>query len=161
MKSKTKFIAINGIVAALYCTLTLSLGDVGFMSLQFRPAEAMTVLPFISPYTVWGLFAGCLLSNIISPLGVLDMVFGSAATLLAGCLTARCKSLWTAVIPPIAVNAVVVGALIVVASPELGGFVAWPAQAGMIAVSQTISCAGLGAALYYSLKKLSLKERLN
>lgn len=159
MRKSTRMIALNAVIAALYCALTVSLGNVAFGPIQFRPAEALTILPFMAPHTMFGLFVGCLLSNVFSQYGLLDIVFGSLATLLAGFLTSKCKNVWTAVIPPILVNAVVVGALIVAGTPDMG-LIAWPVNAGWIGLTQTIFCAGFGIPLYFAMKKLSLDEPL-
>lgn len=90
--------------------------------IQCRFSEALTVLPFLSPLTAWGLFIGCIISNILSPYGLLDLIFGSAATLIAGLLTARCKSKWLAPLPPVICNGILVGG--VIAFQQAGGFTA-------------------------------------
>lgn len=156
----TAMIAMNAVIAALYCALTISLGNIAFGPIQFRPAEALTILPFMAPHTMFGLFIGCLLSNVFSQFGLLDIIFGSLATLLAGFLTSKCKNVWLAAVPPIIINAIVVGALIMVGTPG-AGFIAWPVNAGWIGLTQTIFCAGLGIPLYFVMKKRSLDEPLS
>lgn len=37
---------------------------------QFRPAEALVVLPVLYPETIWGLYLGCLAANLLGGLGV-------------------------------------------------------------------------------------------
>lgn len=51
--------------------------------MQFRFSEALTVLPVFTPAAVPGLALGCFLANLGSPLGIVDWVFGTGATLLA------------------------------------------------------------------------------
>ena len=52
----TKMIAVNALVAALYVVLTMPFGVITTSSgFQFRPAEALTILPALMPYTVIGL----------------------------------------------------------------------------------------------------------
>jgi uncharacterized membrane protein len=58
------------------------------------------VLPFFFPGSAWGLFLGCVLANLLSPYGPLDVIFGSLATLLAALLTARMPARWLAPLPP-------------------------------------------------------------
>ena len=80
--------------------------------MQFRISEALTLLPALLPQAVPGLAVGCLISNLFSPLGatVYDVVFGTLATLIAAVLTYRIKgNLWLKALPPVLVNAVVVG----------------------------------------------------
>ena len=43
-----------------------------------------------------GLAVGCLITNLLSPYGLLDLVVGTLATLLAGVWSGRCRSAWTA-----------------------------------------------------------------
>ena len=87
-------LTFSALVGALYVTLCYfgNIFGLNFGVFQCRFAEALTVLPFLCPATAWGLFAGCILSNILSPYGLPDLLFGSLATLLAGLLTARCRN---------------------------------------------------------------------
>ena len=95
-------IVFSALVGALYVVLCYfgNIFGLNFGVIQCRFAEALTVLPFLCPATAWGLFAGCILSNLLSPYGLPDLIFGSLATLLAGLLTARCRSKWLAPLPP-------------------------------------------------------------
>ena len=107
-------LATAGVVGAAYAALALfgSIFGVTYGPIQCRFSEALTVLPFLNPLATWGLFVGCILSNILSPYGPLDLIFGSLATLLAGLLTARCKNKWLAPLPPVICNGILVGGLI-------------------------------------------------
>jgi uncharacterized membrane protein len=124
MRSKTFLITQAAIIAAAYVVLTLPFAQFAFGPIQFRLAEALTVLPVLTPAAIPGLFLGCLLANLLnpSPLGLIDIIFGSLATLLAAYLTWRLgrsirennhKMLsWTtflAMLPPIVINGLVVG----------------------------------------------------
>ena len=120
MHFSTKSLTRAAIIAAAYCALSLvsSALSLAYGPVQLRFSEALCVLPFLMPEAVWGLFVGCLLTNVLSPYGLLDLIFGSAATLLAAPLSARCKTRVGAAVPPILCNAVLVGALL---SWEVGG----------------------------------------
>lgn len=120
MHFSTKSLTRAAIIAAAYCALSLvsSALSLAYGPVQLRFSEALCVLPFLMPEAVWGLFVGCLLTNVLSPYGLLDLIFGSAATLLAALLSARCKTGVGAAVPPILCNAVLVGALL---SWEVGG----------------------------------------
>ena len=126
------FAALTG---ALYVTLSYfgNIFGLTYGPIQCRFSEALTVLPFLCPAATWGLFAGCILSNILSPYGVLDLIFGSLATLLAGLLTARCGSRWLAPLPPVLCNGLIVGALL--AWSETGFTAAFPATFAFNALS--------------------------
>ena len=75
-------LAFSALLAAVYAALTMALGFMSYNGLQFRVAEAMCVLPFFFPAATWGLFIGCIIANLLSPAGPLDVVFGSLASLL-------------------------------------------------------------------------------
>ncbi|MCD6399598.1 QueT transporter family protein, partial [candidate division WOR-3 bacterium] len=78
-----KKISRAAIIAALYVALTVLLMPISFYAFQVRVAEALTVLPFIFPEAVWGLFIGCLIANFFGGLGILDIAVGSTLTLIA------------------------------------------------------------------------------
>lgn len=110
------------LIAALYFVLTFMTAPISFGSLQFRVAEALTVLPIFMPEAVIGLTIGCLLANVFSPFGWYDMLFGTLATFIAAAMTyfigTRFKKetnilVKTAVggIPPIIVNASILPAV--------------------------------------------------
>ena len=98
MKLHTRQLTCAAIVGAAYAVLSIfgSIFGITYGPIQCRFSEALCVLPFLLPETAWGLGVGCLIANLLSPYGVLDIVVGSAATLLAALLTARCKKKWLA-----------------------------------------------------------------
>ena len=112
--SKTRFstrrLALAGLIAALYATATLLLPIPQYLGVQFRVAEAMTVLPFLFPEAVPGLAVGCFLANLRGSPLMLDWIFGTLATLLAALWTRRMPNLYLAALPPVLCNAVIVGA---------------------------------------------------
>ena len=137
MKTKLNIrqITFAALVGALYVTLCYFSNIFGctFGVFQFRFAEALTVLPFLCPTAAWGLFAGCILANLLSPYGLPDLLFGSLATLVAGLLTARCGSKWLAPLPPVICNGLIVGALL--AWSETGFTAAFPGAFAFNALS--------------------------
>lgn len=88
-ENKVRFLALSAVIAALYAVLTYAAAAVNlaYGPFQFRFSEALTVLPAFTPAAIPGLAVGCLLSNLASPLGIVDWVFGTLATLLAACCT--------------------------------------------------------------------------
>ena len=111
-------IATAAIVAAAYAALTIALAPISYGAVQFRVSEALTILPFFMPCTVWGLWVGCLLANIYTG-SVVDILFGSLATLLAALFTARfgkkestVRTRILACLMPVVFNAVIVGAVL-------------------------------------------------
>ena len=107
-KQTTRQLTFAALLAAVYALLTVSLPIPQFSGVQIRFAEALTVLPFLIPGATPGLAVGCFLANLFSPYP-LDMVFGTAATLLACLITARMPSRWLAPLPPVVCNALIVG----------------------------------------------------
>lgn len=85
---KSRSITKIAVICALYIVLTLMFAFSSFstMTIQFRLSEAMTILPLLMWEAVPALYLGCLIANIVTG-SVLDIFFGSLATLLAGMLT--------------------------------------------------------------------------
>lgn len=135
-------IALSALIAALYAGLTAALAPISYGPVQFRVAEALTLLPFCLPEAIPGLFIGCLLSNFLGGFGLIDVVFGSAATLVSAWLTYKMPNLWLAAVPPVAVNALVVGGYLGIIT-EMPVYISM----GYIAVSQAAICFALGVPL--------------
>jgi len=149
-RTNLKKLTFAAVVGAIYAVLTLLLPALSYGPIQFRFAEALCVLPFLFPETVWGLTAGCLVANILSPYGVLDMIFGTLATLIAALITSRIKVKWLAPLPPVLCNGIIVGGLI--AWTEAGGFnnkflPAFLYNGGTVAAGEAVVCFVLGLLL--------------
>jgi len=91
---RVRFLCQSALIAALYTALTFAVPVLSFGMMQLRISEAMTVLPILWPPALLGLTAGCVISNLLgffsgaNPIGLIDAVVGSAATLLAGLCSA-------------------------------------------------------------------------
>lgn len=48
MTKKTREVAIVGIIAAIYCVVTLALGFISYGPIQFRVSEILMFLPLLS-----------------------------------------------------------------------------------------------------------------
>ncbi len=115
---KTLRLAVSAVIAAAYAVLTIVLAPISYGPVQFRVSEALTVLPFLMPGTVWGIAIGCFLANLYTH-SVLDIVFGTLATALAGVFTAffgkrgnTVKNRVLGCLMPVVFNAVIVGAVL-------------------------------------------------
>lgn len=152
-----KDLTAAAVVAALYTALSLLSNSLGiaFGPVQCRFSEALTLLPMILPSSVYGLTVGCLLTNILSPYGLPDLIVGTLATFLAADLTRRCKKDRLGALPPVLYNAFLVGALL--AFQQTGFGAAFPAafcyQALTVGLGQLIACYGLGIPLLRMLRK--------
>ena len=113
-KFTVRDLTLAALVAALYAVLSYfgNIFGLTFGSVQCRFSEALCVLPFLFPCTVPGLFVGCLITNLMSTVGPLDIVFGSLATLLAAIWTAKMPHRLLAPLPPVLCNGVIIGAMI-------------------------------------------------
>lgn len=115
MNSKIKRLTRGAIIAALYTVLCYILRPISYGNIQFRVSEALTILPLFFPEAIVGLTVGCFLANLFGN-GILDLVLGPLATLLAALLTYGIGKLirkdWIkvslAIIPPVLINAIVV-----------------------------------------------------
>jgi Predicted membrane protein len=147
----TKFLIQSAVIAAVYTALTLLLMPFSYGFLQIRVSEALTILPFFTPAAIPGLFVGCLLSNLLGPYGFADMVFGSAATLIAAMGSYMLKRIPIMVpLPPVLANGIVIGAMLYFVYG-----VQIPLYASILWVSagELVACYGLGYPLLRYLKK--------
>lgn len=155
----TKSLVLSAAVAAIYTVISYfgNIFGLTYGPIQCRFAEALCVLPFFFPGTVWGLFLGCVLTNLMSAYGVIDIVFGSLATLMAGLVTMRVSKWWLAPLPCIVINGIVVGA--VIAWMEAGGTAAfWAVYAynGLtVAAGEAVACYILGSIILKAVPKIA------
>jgi uncharacterized membrane protein len=186
MKRSVQFLTRSAVIAAAYLVLTLPLAQIAFGPIQFRLAEALTVLAAITPSAVPGLFVGCLISNLMNPqnLGPVDIVFGSLATLLAAWLTwqmnvkllgrqdqsqpgggktgrIRQTSIWfrhlVVLSPAVWVNAIVVGFYLPWIIPDLTVTAGFRIWTiASIFLSQSVVIYLIGLPVYLALKKMRL-----
>ena len=82
--STTLFIVQAGVIAATYVVLTwvASLLGIANYAIQIRLSEALTILPLFTPAAIPGLFLGCIIANLSTGCHILDVLFGSIATLI-------------------------------------------------------------------------------
>ena len=148
---KTKFIIQAAVIAAIYAVLTMLLAPLSYGFMQVRVSEALTILPYFTPAAIPGLFIGCLVSNLLSPYGMLDVVLGSGATLLAavGSYMLRSKPILVP-LPPVIANAVIIGSMLHFA---YGIPVNLFAIMGWIALGELIACYLIGYPLLRYLRK--------
>ena len=160
----------NALIASCYTVLSLVLAPISFGVAQIRVAEALTLLPAISPRSIWGVTLGCALTNFIGMtmganlLGFADVFIGAFATLIAALLTIKLRKYRfkgipvLASIPPILVNAVIIGAELCFVMT--GGFEMMPLLGFMasIAVGQFVSCTVIGLIMVYAIDKTGIQK---
>ncbi len=103
----TRELTLAAMVAAVYFVLCYfgNIFQLTFGPVQVRMGEALTVLPFLFPATAPGLALGCLITNVLSPYGPIDMVVGTLATAIAAFWTMKMPRWQLAGLPPIVMNA--------------------------------------------------------
>lgn len=95
--SRTQYIAQTGVIAAVYAAATLLallfLQGLAWGPVQLRISEAVCVVALFTPAAIPGLTLGCVIANLANTvisgtgaLGMLDVVFGSCATLIGAWL---------------------------------------------------------------------------
>ena len=170
-KKSTRYIVQGAIIAALYAVLTvgqnLLIPGSASMAVQFRVAEAMTVLVFFTPAAIPGLTIGCIIANISSVtagLGFYDMIFGSIATLLAALSMRALRNVCIKDIPFIALlmpaifNGLIIGFEIdffFMGSMHFN-FVNFLIQGGLVALGELVVVFVLGIPLTIILKKRNI-----
>ena len=153
--------ATAGIIAAIYAALTLLLPIPQYGGIQFRVAEAMTVLPFLFPEAVPGLAIGCFLANLLgSPMPV-DWIVGTAATLIAAIWTSKLHHRALAPLPPVICNMVLVGAEIAWFFPAegMGFWAAFGINALTVGIGEAAACFILGSLLLRVLPRVPALKR--
>lgn len=147
---KTRFLVQAAVIAAIYVVLTLVFAPISYGEslIEFRISEMLTVLPFFTPAAIPGLFLGVIISNLFSPVGAIDVVLGSLATLLAAWLSYKMPKKALVPIPPIVVNGLVIGPMLhyVYNLPLLLSILS-------VTVGEVVTCYGLGMVLLLVLDK--------
>lgn len=151
MNKKVKPITHAALIAALYVLLTYLTQSFASGAIQVRIAEALCILPYFTPAAVPGVFAGCLLANLITGCAPWDVVFGSLAT-LAGALLARKlrKNKWLVPLPSVLANMIVVPPVLIFV---YGATEAYPFLVATVGIGEVISIYGLGMLLLFALEK--------
>lgn len=161
MKKQIRYIVTAALIAAIYAGLTLvsSVFGLAYGPIQFRISEALTILPVFTPAAIPGLAVGCFIANIAS-FNPVDMVFGTIATLSAATLTylfrnVKIKRLpWLSFIPPILINAVVVGLEIALFWTDGGASaISFAVAALEVGIGEAAVCIILGVPLFFALDK--------
>lgn len=150
---KVLFMTHAAMIAAVYVVLTFIANALGLANyaVQVRFSEALTILPYFTPAAIPGLFAGCLLSNLLTGCMPLDVIFGSIATLLGafGTYFLR-KYKWLTPLPPILANTIIVPFVLAYVYQFEGSV---PYFMLTVGIGEIISCGVFGMILLFYLDK--------
>ena len=142
------------VIAAVYVVLCLALAPFSYGAVQVRIAEALCLLPVFGAEYIVGVTLGCFLANLLGST-VIDVVFGTLATLLACLVTYKLRNVRVkglaipASLPPVVFNMLIVGAFEITfffsdAAPTVA-LAAFNAVA--VGIGEIISCTVVGVAL--------------
>jgi len=162
------FLAQTAVIAALYAALALTIPLFGAQ--QFRVAEALTLLPVLTPAAIPGLAIGCLIANLGSPFGLIDIVFGTLASLLAALCTYWLRKIQFLKLPllsalmPALFNGLIIGAVIALMVTDTLDFGAFTLAnmlifGGQVALSELVICLFLGLPLVVLLRKTPIFDK--
>ena len=112
--NKIKDMVESASVAAIYVVLTWLLGSLSFGPVQFRIAEALVLLCFFDKKYFLPLVLACILSNLMSPFGIYDVLFGTLATVLSLLCIMKSKNIIVASLFPVLFNGVIVSTEIMI-----------------------------------------------
>ena len=141
------------VIAAVYVVLCLVLAPFSYGAVQVRIAEALCLLPVFGAEYIVGVTLGCFLANLFGST-ILDVVFGTLATLLACLVTYKLRNVRVrglalpAALPPIVFNALIVGPEIAVFfsdTPATLPLMIW--NGATVALGEAVACGVLGVAL--------------
>ena len=141
------------VIAAVYVVVCLVLAPFSYGAVQVRVAEALCLLPVFGAEYIVGVTLGCFLANLRGST-VVDVVFGTLATLLACLVTYKLRDIRVkglaipASLPPVVFNMIIVGAFEITFFSD-GAPTAMLAvfNAVTVGIGELISCTILGVAL--------------
>lgn len=169
-----------GVIAAVHAAFTLAVlqmpAQLGWGPVQLRLSEALTVVALFTPAAIPGLALGTAIANAslvaqIGPVALLDVVFGSLATLLGAWWTWHFRNrLMVALAGPVVANALIVPAYLPVLlaalgfgqepflgmDPGTGWLAAYLAGVLTIAIGQTAVIYGLGVPLAVLMRRTNV-----
>ncbi len=164
-------LAEAGLIAAMYAALTLLLPAPSFGIVQCRLSEMFTVLAVFTPSAIPGLAVGCFVSNLVglgmgaNPAGALDLLLGPLTTLVAAVLTYKLRG-WrvkgvplAATLPPVVLNAVVIGLELTLVSPNFAVPVLLINMAS-VGLGQLVACTVCGLILHTALERSGAAAQL-
>ena len=166
MKKGTAYTVQAALIAAIYAALTYAVAPLSFGATQFRISEALTVLPVFTPAAIPGLAIGCIIANIGSPYGPIDILLGTVATVLAALATRLTRNIKIKNIPllsfifPTVFNGIIIGAEIMMFTPGQAGIVGFFTSASGVALGEIVVCYTLGFLLYIGLEKSKYSKSL-
>ena len=140
-----------GLTTAVYVVATVLCGSLSYEAVQFRFSEMLMLLCYYEKDYIISMTLGCFVANLYSTLGMLDMIFGTAATLLAALLiwsTRKQLSLPVVSVFPVVLNALLIGLEIKITT----GAPFW-VNAGFVALGEFVCVSVAGVIVFKLIEK--------
>lgn len=117
MRKSSLRLARVAISAALYAVMSLLIYPLSFGAIQIRFAEMLVLLCFFNKDYAYAMILGCFVVNLFSPLGIIDLFFGTLGTVLAVISIRYVKRMYLAVIPPVITSVLIALELYLLGEP--------------------------------------------
>lgn len=173
MKTNAKKLTQAAMIAGLYAAVTFVTSFISFGAVQYRVSEALTILPVFTASAIPGLSVGCALANLlgffigVNPVGAVDAIFGTVATLIAAIATrkiGRSQKRWVrylfAPLPPVLANAVIVGLEICLFFEGHITMELFLINSVLVGSGELVVCYVLGLPLIYVLERKDLYKKI-
>lgn len=154
------------VITCIYVVICLLTSNLSFGPIQLRLSESLALLVVFSPDAIIGVTVGCLISNMLASAPI-DMVVGTFATLIAALLSYRLRNIrfkklsLVASIPPVVVNAIIVGIeLSYLYYPKELAVRMIPLNILTVGLGQFICCSVVGVLLVYLIERNPVALRL-
>lgn len=99
MRETVRFARI-AVIAALYAALTVAIAPLSYGAVQFRFAEILVLLCFYRKDYCYALILGCFIANWFSPMGYIDVIFGTCSTVFSVVTMRYIKNFYIAAFMP-------------------------------------------------------------
>lgn len=143
----------SAVVAAIYIILTLSIAPISYGPVQFRVSEILNLLAFFNPMYIIAVTLGCFISNLFSPFGLFDVVFGTAHTALSLILIWKSRNLILASLWPALLSFIIAWELnLVLNTPFLETWL-------YVGISEIIICTVIAVPVFMALRQTGFLHR--
>ncbi len=151
---KTRQIALASLIAAIYGVGTPLLGELSYAWIQIRITDALLPLPYLLGYpAAIGVTIGCIIANLLSPIGLIDIIIGPILNLISAIIVMKIKNIYLAPIPPIIIISIGISTYI----SAFYGIPYWICLTSIL-IGETISCYIIGLPLLKTLQKIKIKQ---
>ena len=113
----SKSLTRAALVAAVYVVLTWAVPMFSYGPIQFRISEILTLLAFYNPIYIISITVGAAISNLTSPLGMIDVFVGAFHSFVSVYFISKSKNIYIASIFP-ALFSFIIGLEIILMSTE-------------------------------------------